>query len=135
MFDSCVHSRTEVDHPLNESGRTTERPDEQSALLLRATSGTRAAGFIREDTGGQKETRRENGARAPIRCLGMRIRLQPGQRVRAPRYLGGELHDAVYVGAAPPLVGGPYVGGGQPARVIRVRVRFSDGEKLAVALD
>jgi len=83
----------------------------------------------------EKEARREGAARAPIRCPGMRIRLQPGQRVRAPRYLGGELHDAVYVGGAPPLVGGPYVGGGQPAPVIRVRVRFPDGEELALRLD
>lgn len=65
----------------------------------------------------------------------MRIKLRPGQRVRAPRYLGGELHDAVYLGGAPPLVGGPDLSGGPPAPVIRVRIRFPDGEELALALD
>lgn len=60
---------------------------------------------------------------------------QQGQQVRAPRYLGGELHDAVYLGPAEPLVGGPYIGGGQSAPIAQGRVRFlSDGVELTVEI-
>jgi hypothetical protein len=59
---------------------------------------------------------------------------RPGQRVRVRRYLGSDqLHDAVYVGPDAPLAGGPYPGGGQTRPLPMDRVRFPDGEELAVA--
>ena len=61
--------------------------------------------------------------------------LTPGQRVRAPRYVGGELHDARYVGPAPPLQSTGNVGGVVSAPIAQVYVRFDDATVVAVARD